>query len=123
MKKLFIFLFLFNFSNLHSSEIKFEKIIDVLNKPWSISFIDKENIIITEKTGKLFFLNLKNKKINEINHNLSIINLGQGGLLDVLYNNKEIYISYSENRGNWETSTSVAKGLFNKKKNKIQKYF
>ena len=116
MKKLIICLFLFSFSNLYSSEIKFEKIFDDLNKPWSLSFINKENVIITEKTGRLLILNLKNKNINEIKHNLSLISLGQGGLLDVLYRDNTIYVSYSENRGNWETSTSVAKGIFDKEK-------
>ena len=116
MKKLIICLFLFTFSNLYSSEIKFEKIFDDLNKPWSLSFINKENVIITEKTGRLLILNLKNKNINEIKHNLSLISLGQGGLLDVLYRDNTIYVSYSENRGNWETSTTVAKGIFNKEK-------
>ena len=62
MKKLIIFLFLFIFSNSYSSEIQFEKIFDDLNKPWSLSFIDKENVIITEKKGKLLTLNLKDKK-------------------------------------------------------------
>ena len=116
MKKLIICLFLLSFSNLYSSEIKFEKIFDDLNKPWSLSFINKENVIITEKTGRLLILNLKNKNINEIKHNLSLISLGQGGLLDVLYRDNTIYVSYSENRGNWETSTTVAKGIFNKEK-------
>ena len=116
MKKLIICLFLFTFSNLYSSEIKFEKIFDDLNKPWSLSFINKENVIITEKTGRLLILNLKNKNINEIKHNLSLISLGQGGLLDVLYRDNTIYVSYSENRGNWETSTTVAKGIFDKEK-------
>tara|TARA_A100001011_G_scaffold369728_1_gene425352 strand:+ start:130 stop:1191 length:1062 start_codon:yes stop_codon:yes gene_type:complete len=123
MNKLFIFLFLFNFSNLYSSDIKFEKIFDDLNKPWSLSFIDKENVIITEKKGKLLTLNLNNKNTHEIKHNLSIISLGQGGLLDVLYENEQIFISYSENRGNWETSTSVAKGDFNKKNIKFKNIF
>ena len=123
MKKLVIFLFLFTFSNSYSSEIQFEKIFDELNKPWSLSFIDKENIIITEKSGKLITLNLKSKSKNEIQHNLSLISLGQGGLLDVLYNDNQIYISYSENRGNWKTSTSVAKGIFDKKKIKFKNIF
>ena len=83
MKKI-IFLLLFIYSNAHSSEFKLEKVYSGLNKPWSLSFIDKENIILTEKSGKLFALNLKSKNINEIKHNLSINNLGQGGLLDVL---------------------------------------
>ena len=58
MKKLIIFLFLFTFSNLYSSEFKLEKIFDDLDKPWSLSFIDKENVIVTEKAGKLLILNL-----------------------------------------------------------------
>ncbi len=115
MKKLIIILFLFTFFNLQSAEVKFEKIFDDLNKPWSLSFIDKDNVIITEKTGRLLALSLKNKNKNEIKHNLSLISLGQGGLLDVLYDDNKVYISYSENRGNSKTSTSVAKGIFDKK--------
>ena len=123
MKKLIVFLFLFFFSNLYSSEIKFEKIFDDLNKPWSLSFIDNENVIISEKKGKLITLNLKNRNKKEIQHNLSLVSLGQGGLLDVLYDNKQIYISYSENRGDWKTSTSVAKGAFNEKNIKFKNIF
>ena len=114
MKELFFFLlFYFAFINLHASEIKFEKIISGLNNPWSLSFIDEKKIIFTEKSGKLYTLNLKNNKISKINHNLNVKDYGQGGLLDVLYENQNVYISYSEHRGNWATSTSVAKGTLN----------
>ena len=124
MKKIIIFiLFFFTSINLYASELKFEKIIDNLNNPWSLSFIDNENIIFTEKSGKLFSFNLKNKNINELNHNLDVREYGQGGLLDVLYKDKDVYISYSENRGNWATSTSVAKGTFNKKNIKFNNIF
>ena len=123
MKKLLIFLFLLSFSNLYSANVKFEKILDDLDNPWSLSFLDKENIIITEKNGKLLTSNLVSKNTKEIKHNLSLINLGQGGLLDVLYQDKQIYISYSENRGNWKTSTSVAKGTFNKDNIKFKNIF
>ena len=121
MKKIIIFL-LFYFSPiyLYASDIKFEKIVGGINNPWSLSFIDKENIIFTEKSGKLYTLNLKNKTILEIVHNLKVKEYGQGGLLDVLYNDEDIYVSYSENRGNWTTSTSVAKGRFNQ--NNIEFY-
>ena len=114
MKKLFILLVLFANTNLYSG-IKFEKIYENLDKPWSMSFVDNDNILITEKKGRLLFLNLKNKYINDIQHNLSLVSSGQGGLLDVLYKDNQVYISYSENRGNRETSTSVSKGSFNKK--------
>ena len=44
---------------------------------------------------------------------MDILEHGQGGLLDILYYNNYIYVSYSENRGNWKTSTSIAKSKFN----------
>ncbi len=124
MRKVLILLFFFLISfNSQSSEIKLEEIFNDLDKPWSMSFIDKDNVVITEKNGKLLILNLNSKNINEIKHNLSLISLGQGGLLDVLYNDKQIYVSYSENRGNWEASTSVAKGTFNKNNIKFKNIF
>ncbi len=123
MKKFFIFLLLFKFTNTYASEFKLEKVYDGLNKPWSLSFIDSSNIILTEKAGRLLTLNLKNKEIKEINHNLSLISLGQGGLLDVLFKDKQVYVTYSENRGSWKTSTSVAKGEFNKTKINFQNIF
>ena len=56
------FLHFFYFStNVFSEEFKLEKIVDGLDEPWSLSFIDKENILFTEKPGKLYSLNLKNK--------------------------------------------------------------
>ena len=123
MKKIFIFIFFFLSFNLYAQEIKLEKIVDSFDKPWSLSFIDEENIIITEKSGKLYTFNLKNKKISEIKHNLSVLEVGQGGLLDVLYHEQEVYISYSENRGDWKTSTSVAKGIFDQKNIKFKNIF
>ena len=123
MKKIYIFIFFFLSFNLYAQEIKLEKIVDSFDKPWSLSFIDEENIIITEKSGKLYTLNLKNKKISEIKHNLSVLEVGQGGLLDVLYHEQKVYISYSENRGDWKTSTSVAKGIFDQKNIKFKNIF
>tara|TARA_A100001015_G_scaffold252083_1_gene291487 strand:- start:3207 stop:4268 length:1062 start_codon:yes stop_codon:yes gene_type:complete len=123
MKKIFIFLFFFISSNLYALDIKLEKLADSLDKPWSLSFIDEENIIFTEKSGKLYTFNLKNKKISKLKHNLSVLEVGQGGLLDVLYYEQKVYISYSENRGDWKTSTSVAKGIFDQKNIKFKNIF
>ena len=49
---------LFSFKNLIANEPKLEEIIKGFNKPWSLSFINNDNIIITEKSGNLFQLNL-----------------------------------------------------------------
>ena len=123
MKIIFIFLFFFNLTNLSASEIKFEKLIAGIDEPWSLSFIDAKNIIFTEKKGKLYTLNLKKKNISEIKHNLSVLAHGQGGLLDVLYKDGQVYISYSEKRDDWKTSTSVAKGKYNNKNIEFKNIF
>ena len=124
MRKIVIILILFFFNSLNATEIKFERIISNLNQPWSISFIDEENIIFTEKSGNLFTLNLKNKKKSQIKHDLLILEVGQGGLLDVLYHKGEIYVSYSEYRGKRSfTSTSVAKGSFDNQNIKFKTIF
>ena len=71
-------------------------------------------MIISEKGGKIKFFDLNKKKIYEIKHNLNYLQHGQGGLLDILFKDNFIYISYTEDRGNGKTSTSVAKAKFNR---------
>ena len=58
-----------------------------LNSPWSISFINENEIIISEKTGTIKLYDQNNGYINEINHNLNVIEdlNSQGGLLEILY--------------------------------------
>ena len=114
MKILFILL-IFIFPNIASAKnLNFTKIVD-LKAPWGSTFIDENNILITEKGGAIKIVNIKNKNINRINHNLNFLEHGQGGLLDIIFNNSFVYISYSENRGDWKTSTSIARSKFNKK--------
>jgi len=115
MKKIILIIYFLWFSNLFGLEVKLEKIVEGMNKPWSLSFINNTSLIYTEKKGKLFYLDLKKKTLSEIKHNLSVLEDGQGGLLDVLYDNKNVYVSYSEQREGRKTSTSVAKGKFDKK--------
>ena len=113
MKKITLIfcIYLVQFLNLSSDEPKLEEIVNGLVNPWSMSFMTKETILVTEKSGNLLKINLKNKKIDKFNHNLNILEDGQGGLLEVLFKNKEIFVSYSENRGGGKSSTSVAKAL------------
>ncbi len=114
IKKIIIFFLLC--SNLNAKDFKLEKIKIGFEKPWSLSFINNEEILITEKIGNIKFFNLKDKKTININHNLNILEDGQGGLLDILYKDNFVYISYSEDRSKGMSSTSVAKAKFNKKK-------
>ena len=114
MKKIVIIFLVYyiQYLDLSSNEPKLEELVKGLKSPWSFSFITDEDILVTEKSGNLFKINLINKKIEKLTHNLNILVDGQGGLLEVLFKNNEIFVSYSENRGNGKSSTSVAKAQF-----------
>ena len=116
MKKILFIFFLFLTHTLQalSYEPKLEKIIDGLNSPWSLSFINDNNVLITEKSGNLILADLDNQKISKIKHNLDILEDGQGGLLEVLYFNEQVFVSYSENLKNGNSTTSVAFAKFSK---------
>ncbi len=107
MKKLLFILIYIICLNLNSVNLK--KIIDV-NNGWSLFFISKDNIIITEKTGSIKLFNIKNKSIKSIKHNLNISSSGQGALMDIVSYGGLIWVSYSEDMPNGST-TSVASGM------------
>jgi quinoprotein glucose dehydrogenase len=114
MKKFFILVLLvLNQSLSFADNYKFEKIVN-LDDPWGSSFINKDEIIITEKNGKIKIVNIFSKKMQDIKHNLNFLVDGQGGLLDIIYQDNQIWISYSEDRGNNKTSTSIAKAKLNR---------
>jgi len=115
MKKIIFikFFFLMQFLNLFSLEPKLNEIISNFNSPWSFTFIDDDRVLMTEKSGNILLVNLKTKEKNIIKHNLKITEDLQGGLLEILYSNQNIFVSYSEKREKGKTSTSVAKAKFN----------
>ena len=120
---------LINFK-VYADEYKISKIQN-LNRPWGMSFINDNELIISEQGGKLFLINLTNSKKSEIEHSLNFIKIGQGGLLDIIHKKNFIWIAYSEIREEWEingfsgtiTSTSIAKGEFNRKKINFKNIF
>ncbi len=116
MKFSFVIIFFLLLTKIaNANEYNFKKIVP-LDKPWGSTFINDDQILLTEVGGKIKLVNIKSKNIKTINHNLNFLEYGQGGLLDILYQNKNVWISYTENRGNWKTSTSIAKGSFNDQK-------
>ena len=111
MKKILI-IFLLLFKNLSADDFKLEKVIEGFDSPWSLTFINMQNLLVTEKPGNIKFVNLKEKTIKDISHNLNILEDGQGGLLDILYKDRTVFVSYSENRSNGMSSTSVSRAKF-----------
>ena len=106
--KRIIFFIFFISSTVQADEISLKKIVDLYD-PWGSSFISKNEIILTEKEGEIKIVNINTKNIFNVEHNLNFLVDGQGGLLDILHKDNNIWISYTENRGDWKTSTSIAR--------------
>ena len=77
MKKVLIIL-LFLFTKLHADDFKLEKIINGLERPWSLSFIDNKNILVTEKPGKIKMENAYYLTMAEIILSVLIIHIIDG---------------------------------------------
>ena len=115
MKKIILITFLNFIQTINLlSEPKLQEVISGLESPWSLSFIKDNRVLVTEKSGNLLLVDFDSKKKNKIKHNLQILEDGQGGLLEVLYFNKQVFVSYSENLNKGNSSTSVASAKFNK---------
>ena len=123
MKILISFLiFFFITSSLNAANFTLKKITN-LNEPWGSTFINSQELLVTEKSGKIKLISLMNKDTKIINHNLNVIEYGQGGLLDILYHDDIVWVSYTEDRGNYKTSTSIARGSFNRNKIEFKNIF
>ena len=105
-----------------AEEFKLDKLVS-LNKPWGSTFVDNDHLLVTEQSGSIKLVNVNTKEINIIKHNLRFLEYGQGGLLDIIYQDNMVWVSYSENRGDWKTSTSIAKGEFNNSEIKFKNIF
>ena len=74
------------------------KVVSEFNKPWAMSFINKDNLLITTKAGKLWLVNRSGEQ-SLVSGVPKVFAGGQGGLGDVVVHpnytkNKLIYVSY-----------------------------
>ena len=123
MKKIvLIFFLLINPSFIFAENYNLKELVS-LKSPWGSTFINNEELIITEKSGSIKIVNVVNNNLIEVDHNLNFREHGQGGLLDIIYKDNFLWISYTEKRGDWETSTSIAKAKLNKEKLKFKNIF
>ena len=78
-------------------DYSYEIIVDGLDIPWGMSFIDENDLLVTEKNGILYRVKDGIKK--KIRGLPPVYLRGQGGLLDIAvspnYKNREIYFTMS----------------------------
>ena len=83
-----------------AQDYKVKKVGKTLSHPWGISVFDNNEVLVTERRGNLFKVNIKTGLSIKIRNLPEVFNNRQGGLLDVLVDKKSIsernvYICYS----------------------------
>lgn len=95
---------------------KVEVIAEGLGIPWGMLFLDKENLLLTEREGFIKRIHTPTGNIVQITGAPTVYAKGQGGLLDVALHPEFkktgwIYLTYSiEKEG--KQSTALARGIF-----------
>ena len=72
-KIIYVLILFFVFvSKSYSQNFKLEKLVN-LDSPWGSSFINSNEIIITEKSGKIKIVNILSREVQEIIHHLNFV--------------------------------------------------
>ncbi|MCC2679639.1 MAG: hypothetical protein K0R29_2215, partial [Pseudobdellovibrio sp.] len=119
MKKIFVFtVLLVTTSVLHAAaksfksthhEFKLETLAELHDVIWGFDFLDKDQMIFTERSGKMKILNLITKKVTVLSGVPKVYAEGQGGLLDVrVFEKNKIYFTYAEEQKGSLSSTVLA---------------
>lgn len=78
-----------------------EELYTGLTIPWGLAFLDANTLLITERRGRLYSLDIQTKQLTTIQGLRKVLAKGQGGLLDIAVSptyssSKNIYLSYSK---------------------------
>jgi glucose/arabinose dehydrogenase len=75
---------------------------------WGFDFVGEDELLLTTRSGKLYYHNLKTQEKAPLDAPQVAIR-GQGGLLDVLVHNGDVYLTYSD-KNERNTTTALARG-------------
>jgi glucose/arabinose dehydrogenase len=96
-------------------EVIVETVARDLQNPWGLAFLPDNRLLVTERPGRLRLVDQAGNLSEPITGLPRIAARGQGGLLDVALDpnfaqNRFVYLSYAEDRGEGRAGTSVARG-------------
>jgi aldose sugar dehydrogenase len=118
-------------SNIFKTEgitIRLDTFVRGLDVPWSMAFLPGNEMLITDRNGKLYYRK-KDGKLTTVRGTPEVVVAGQGGLMDIAldpnYNkNRFIYLSYSKGKKENDkelATTAIMKARFDKGKLSGQK--
>ena len=111
----FIFFFSSFFFSLTAQALILEKTPVILNAPWGMTWLDDNQLLITQKSGEIFLINTLNYSQTLIEHNIPLVQYGQGGLLDIISDGHNIWVTCSVEK-NGKYTTAIYQSIFDKDK-------
>ncbi|HEV2565963.1 MAG TPA: PQQ-dependent sugar dehydrogenase [Microvirga sp.] len=95
-------------------EVIVETVARNLENPWGLAFLPDNRMLVTERPGRLRIVDADGNRSEPIKGLPRLSVRGQGGLLDVALDpgfpqNRLIYLSFAEDRGEGRNGTSVAR--------------
>ncbi|MFM1858054.1 MAG: hypothetical protein RLZ05_1114 [Bacteroidota bacterium] len=97
--------------NLSANEFNLEKTPVSLTYPWGMTWLDQDHLLITQKSGKIFLVNTQNYEQTSIAHNIPFVQHGQGGLLDIISEGNQVWLSGSVVKDG-EFTTAIYQAVF-----------
>jgi glucose/arabinose dehydrogenase len=99
-------------------EVIVETVARNLQNPWGLAFLPDNRMLVTERPGRLRMADTDGHLSEPIQGVPRVAARGQGGLLDVALDpnfaqNRLIYLSFAEERGEGRAGTSVARARLN----------
>lgn len=84
------------------THLKLEKVFEGLNTPWGMAFISEKQLLVTEREGHIYLLDLEQVSKTKLSNTPAVMADGQGGMLDIAlspdYNKTGwIYFTYVKN--------------------------
>ena len=97
--------------NLSANEFNLEKTPVSLTYPWGMTWLDQDHLLITQKSGEIFLVNTQNYEQTSIAHNIPFVQHGQGGLLDIISEGNQVWLSGSVVKEG-EFTTAIYQAIF-----------
>jgi len=112
MKKLILIISLCIFS-IKTQAYTLQKYNLDLNYPWGMAWVDSTKLLITEKkSAQIILFDTLNHTSTNISHNIPVAAWGQGGLLDIISEGENVWVTCSIMKNKLLT-TAVYKSTFN----------
>jgi glucose/arabinose dehydrogenase len=77
--------------SVRADNIEIQQIGPTLENPWGMDFINDSELLVTEKKGRIYRINISDGSSSEIHNLPKVSSTLQGGLLDIIYND-ELFI-------------------------------